>query len=192
MAVWLQGMQGPEKLALICGLSACLTQCHNTFIWKKSGRGLSVWAMWARVRWPYLPKRPIKSPSNWDSGSESRPSAAAASLRNRFHKRWALSSEPPTGARLSRDSSWMGASLGRPGRNPRFSLTRVTFLGTVDIIHLADGYFPYLTAPEFHVGPITIYSTVLLVAAALLTGFLIVWWARHLARGRRNRRLVPA
>jgi hypothetical protein len=30
------------------------------------------------------------------------------------------------------------------------------------------------------------------VLSAGAGGFLLLWWARHLVRGRRNRRLVPA
>lgn len=73
----------------------------------------------------------------------------------------------------------------------------------IDVEARATGTFPLRLRLQSPDGALTLASArdtvrstatsgvgILLTAAAL--GFLIVWWARHLARGRRNRRLVPA
>ena len=62
----LEIMQPPAGLIIFAVRPASQSR-DNTLIWKKSGSGSSAWAMWARARWPYLRKMPIRSPSSWDS-----------------------------------------------------------------------------------------------------------------------------
>jgi hypothetical protein len=82
-------------------------------------------------------------------------------------------------------------------------LTRPNTTKTVQVEARAAGSFPLrvrLQSPDGGLilasSQVTVRSTATSTVGIALTagalGFLVLWWGRHLARGRRNRRLVPA
>jgi hypothetical protein len=89
------------------------------------------------------------------------------------------------------------------GRTEAIELRRTNTVERIPVEALTSGTFPVrveLESPDgtlhFAQAKLTVRSTaasgVGLVLSAGAALFLAVWWARHLSRGRRARRLVPA
>ena len=89
------------------------------------------------------------------------------------------------------------------GQTHAIDLQRRNTTQVVAVRALSSGAFPLRVRLESPDGKLLLASTRLTVRSTSASGvgvilsvgaagFLLIWWARHLARGRRNRRLVPA